>query len=177
MWRRLVLGLLVAGCAVSPSTPDAPSSIPNRTLDPDSPYQTTPEEYAIRLKACLEDRGFTVDVNPYDHSLSFSFGDSRESALVMAAVPECRASIDPSRSDPVPPRSAEQLRALYAYYVAQVDCLVAAGYPGSSAPPEQVFVDAGGGWDPRMGTEDVDIPQAVARRCEQVEGRPAFLDW
>lgn len=159
------------------SSPRNESGIPHRTLDPDSPYETTPEEYALRLKGCLGDRGFNVEIDPYDYHLSGNVGSEGRVNELQVAASECRAAIDPTRNEPPPPPTEEQLRALYRYYVAQADCLVAAGYPAASAPPEQVYVDNGGQWDPRLGLEDVDIPQTVTRACEEVEGRPTFLDW
>lgn len=191
-WSRirsvgLCCSLLIGACAPSPGSnqsigsPPAPGSptdesgVPGRTLDPDSPYETTPEEYAIELKGCLADRGFDVEVDPYDFHLSGNVGSEGRFKELQTVVGECRDGIDPSRNNPPPPLSEDQLRALYLYYVAQADCLMAAGYPAASAPPEQVFVDSGGQWGPRSG--DVDIPQTVTRACEEVEGRPNFLDW
>lgn len=177
MWRPLVLGLLLAGCAGTPVPDSVDPSVPAQSLDPDSPYRTTLQEFWIQMKACVEDKGQTVEVDPYDQSLVFTFGDQRGSELAMAAVSECKAAIDPSRGEPAPPPTDEQLRSLYSYYIAQVDCLIAAGYPASSPPPEQIFIDSEGGWSPYTGIEDVEIPRTVMRGCEQVEGRPAFLDW
>lgn len=152
------------------------SAIPS--LDPDSPYETTPGEFAVQLKACLADRGFDVDIDPYDFHLSGNVGSEARVKELQVSVRECRDTIDPSRNDPPPPLTEAQVRALYHYYVAQAACLVAAGYPASSAPPEQVFVDSGGQWDPHMGPEEpLDIPETVTRTCDQVEGRPNFLDW
>lgn len=153
------------------------SETAQQTLDPDSPYQTTPEEFALQLKACLADQGFKVEIDPYDFHLSGNVGSEDRVKALSAAVPACRISIDPSRNDPPPPLTEDQLHALYRYNVAQADCLLAAGFPASSTPPEQVFVDGGGQWDARMGLEDADIPQTVIRACEQLEGRPSFLDW
>jgi hypothetical protein len=182
--RPVVLGvvLLLAACSANP-VPSTPSPAggaqnPGRTLDPDSPYQTTAEEYALQLKACLVDKGIAVDIDPYDQHLMFKLGTDASEVDLHSAVTACRAGLDPSRNEPPPPLSEDQLRALYHYRVAQGQCMTDAGYPTQSAPPEQVFVDAGGQWDPRMGpTEPLDIPQSVTRACEQIEGRPNFLDW
>ncbi len=133
----------------------------------------------LRTKACLEDAGFTVELDPEDNSLLFTFGDQREQERATAAVRECQAAIDPARLEPVSPRSEEQLRAWYVYVVAQVDCLLAAGYPVPSPPPEAVFVDSQGDWDPYFELIQAGAPasQADYRKCEQVDGRPGFLDW
>ncbi len=177
----LGIALLLAACGANavPATPSPPASLGNtqRTLDPDSPYRTTPQEYALQLRACLEDKGFSVEVDPYDFHLQFQLGSDSRTAELQATVTECRAGLDPSRNDPPPPLTEEQLRALYRYRLAQADCLVAAGYPTAPAPPEQVFVDTGGQWDARVGLEDAAIPQGVSRGCEQIQGRPNFLDW
>lgn len=184
MIRLVGLGvaLLLAACgsnaAPAASTPAVNPGMAQRTLDPESPYQTTPEEYGLQLKACLTDGGFNVELDPYDFSLKFNLGSDRPLEELQAAMTECRTGLDPSRNEPPPPLSEGQLRELYRYHVAQANCLIAAGYPASSAPPEQVFVDAGGQWDPRMGPEEpLDIPQAVDRSCEQIDDRPNFLDW
>ena len=184
MIRPVVLGvaLVLAACSPNPvpSTPspagDAPK--PGHTLDPDSPYKTTAEEYALQLKACLVDKGFSVEIDPYDQHLTFKLGNEASQNDLQPAVTACRAGLDPSRNEPPPPLSEDQLRALYRFRVAQGQCMTDAGYPTGAAPPEQVFVDAGGQWDPRMGpTEPLDIPQSVTRACEQIPGRPYFLDW
>jgi hypothetical protein len=176
----IVVGLLMAGCTASPSTDDAnAANLPSASVDPDSPYATTFEEFMLRTKACVEDKGFSVDLDPNDYSLLFTFGDQREQELVMAAVRECQAAIDPARLEPIPPRSVEQLRAWYTYVVAQVDCLAAKGYSVPSPPPEAVFIDSQGGWDPYYELLQAGTPATPADRrvCEQVDGRPAFLDW
>ena len=184
MTRLVVLGvaLLLTACgsnaAPAASTPTVNPGIAQRTLDPDSPYQTTAEEYGLQLKACLTDKGFNVELDPYDFSLRFKLGTDGSTEDLQATVTSCRTGLDPSRLKPPPPISEEQLRELYRYRVAQANCLIAAGYPASSAPPEQVFVDGGGQWDPRMGPkEPLDIPEGVTRSCEQIDGRPNFLDW
>jgi hypothetical protein len=184
MIRPVGLGvaLLLAACG-SGTAPTAPSptidsAIVQRTLDPDSPYQTTPEEYALQLKACLADHGIEAELDPYDFSFKFKLGNDGQVENLQATFTECRAGLDPSRNNPPPPLSEDQLRALYQYRVAQADCLIAAGYAAASAPPEQVFIDGGGEWDPRMGPEGpFDTPQAVNRSCEQIDARPNFLDW
>jgi len=176
----LLAGLLMVGC-VSPSAELNASTdpTPEGTLDPDSPYRTTLEEFMLRTKACLEDRGLSVEVNSEDNSLLFNFGSQREQELAMTAVPECQAEIDPARLEPVPPRSAEQLGAWYAYVKAQVDCLADAGYPVPSPPPEAVFIDSQGDWDPYYELVQAGAPPSRddRRKCEQVPGRPPFLDW
>lgn len=183
MIRLVGLGVLflLAACTASPvPTTSSPAGSPQnalRSLDPDSPYQTTPEEYSLQLKACLIDKGFAVDIDPYDQHLMFDLGSDVSQSDLQSAVATCRAGLDPSRNKPPPPLSEDQLRALYRYRVAQANCVIDAGYPAASAPPEQVFVDGGGQWDFRIGLEDEDIPQAVTRACDEVEGRPNFLDW
>lgn len=47
-------------------------------------------------------------------------------------------------------------------------------------PPEQVFVDSGGAWDPTVQTQEASgRPVSIEdqQRCEQLEERPAFMDW
>lgn len=96
----------------------------------------------------------------------------------MATVPECRATIDPSRDQPLPPPTDEQLRELYTYKLAQAECLTDAGYTASSPPPLQVFIDSEGEWAPDLiALQNENLPPEVLRRCEQVDGRPNFLDW
>lgn len=163
---------------LSAPLPTASVEIATGTLDPDSPYRTTPEQYAIALKACLQEKGFDVDVDPYDWHLTFQVGPQQGAELPIELA-ECRNRIDPLR-DPArapPSQSPDQLKALYAYYVAELACLRAAGYQGVEAPPEQVFVDQGGtSWEPR-GDGHENIPLSVVHTCEQIPGRPNFLDW
>ncbi len=183
----MLLPLLITACGSRTPSPapgsfiasSAPSAVgAARTLDPDSPFNTTPEQYAIGLKACLEERGFDVDVDPYDWHLTFNLAGP-QSGEMPAALAACRNEIDPSRDParPLPTQSAAQLRALYAYYVDELECLRAAGYHGVDAPPEQVFVDQSGlSWNPR-GSGEEDIPTSVVRSCERLPSRPNFLDW
>lgn len=193
--RGWAAGLLVAFVTACSSGPDpegttgpaldeypthAPSTetlMARPTIDPESPYRTTPGEFALQLKACLADRGFQVEIDPYDFHLTGQFGGEDAVKALQTAVADCRTSIDASRNDPPPPLTEEQLRALYRYRVAEAECLEAAGHATAVVPPEQVFVDGGGQWDARWGLEDVDIPRSITRACAQVDGRPGFLDW
>lgn len=180
--RGLLLVWLLVGCTGPPpptSDQPLPSGGPSATVDPDSPFQTTLEQFMLLTKACVEDKGYSVEVDPEDWSLLFSFGSEREQQGAIEAVHECQAQIDPARLNPLPPPSPEQLRAWYAYVVAQAQCLVAAGYPVPSPPPEQVFLDTEGEWDPYFELEQAGSPASREdkRACDDVPGRPAFLDW
>lgn len=180
VWRLSLAALVTISCGVSPSS-DAQSPLgpsPLSTLDPGSPYRTTRAEFAIQLKACLLERGLAVEVDPYDLSLDFTFAGPRDAEIATEAVGDCRAAVDLTRNEPLPPLNEAELQQLFDYRQKQAQCLVDAGLAPSSAPPLQVFIDTGGNWAPdRALLEDGSASPSVVRRCEQVENRPNFLDW
>lgn len=156
------------------------SASPAATRDPTSPYGTTREEFLLATKACVEAKGFPVTLDVADGRFSFSLGSDERARQAKVALSDCEAEVDPARSEPAPALTDTQLRAWYAYRLLQVKCLRDAGYPPPEAPPEQVFVDTAGKWDPfealiQAGT----MPsQADMLRCQQLtEGRPNFLTW
>ncbi len=89
------------------------------------------------------------------------------------------ASIDPLRLAPPPKLTEAQLIAWYAYRVREAQCLRDAGYAVGDAPPQRVFIDTNGEWDPFAVLADAGTPapQDAESTCEGVDGRPAFLGW
>jgi hypothetical protein len=170
----LVVGLL-AGCVGPLRSPF--QSTP--TVNPDSPYRLSREEFLLQTKACLETRGYTVEVDLEESSLDFTLGNDQRQADAQAALQDCQREIDPARLEPPPPLSAEQLREWYQFVLNEVECLQIAGYELADVPPEQVFVDTEAAWDPYQALIDTGnaAPPDVISSCQQVEGRPAFLDW
>lgn len=177
--KRGVLVLLIViwavGCGGS-----RPIATPSATRDPESPYQTTREEFLLRVKACIEEKGFPVTLDLADGGFLFPpLGTDDRVQLAKVAMKECMVTIDPSRLKPPPPVSEKQLRTWYGYRLRQVDCLREAGYPPPVAPPEQVFVDTEGDWDPFEALLDAGSPasQTDMSRCQHIEGGPNFLNW
>ncbi len=134
----------------------------------------------MATKACVEAKGFPVTLDVADGRFSFSLGSDERAKQAKVALSECEAEVDPARSGPTPALTDAQLRAWYAYRLLQVKCLRDAKYPPPEAPPEQVFVDTAGKWDPfealiQAGT----MPsEADMLRCQQLtDGRPNFLTW
>jgi len=181
----LVSLIVVAGCTGSPpaqpsASPVAESVGPFATVDPESPYRTTRDEFMIRTKACIEAKGFPVTMDLAEASFRFNLGSDERAQQAKVALRECQQEVDPSRFQPPPPLSAEQLSQLYRYRLRQGDCLREAGYDVPAAPPEQVYVDTEGNWDPFQALLDAGTPasQVDTMRCQQLrEGRPAFMDW
>lgn len=176
--KRGVLVVLIVLWAVGCGGP-RPISTPSATRDPDSPYQTTREEFLLRVKACIEEKGFPVTLDLADGGFKFSLGTDDRVQQAKVAMRECIDTIDPSRLKPPPPVSEKELRAWYGYRLRQVDCLGDAGYPPLVAPPEQVFVDSKGDWDPFQALADAGSPasQADMALCQHLEGGPNFLNW
>ncbi len=85
---------------------------------------------------------------------------------------------DPARLQPPPPLTADQLRELYRYVVAQTECMRQAGYPVSDPPPFQVWVDSDRAFDPYsdLRARGIDFDHADLLRCQALPERPKFLD-
>lgn len=177
----LVMALWVVSCGgSSPSQLSGSPRAPSATLDPESPYRTTREEFLLRAKACVEDKGFPVTLDLADAGFKFSLGTNERARQANAALRECMIDIDPLRLGAPPPIPADQLRAWYEYRLRQADCLRDAGYPPPETPPEQVFVDTAGSWDPFQALLDAGMSpsQDDMARCQQlIDGRPGFLNW
>lgn len=177
----LAAALLAGGCA-SPfagAGSRAPTS-PVATRDPSSPYATTRAEFFLAMKVCMEERGFLVTVDVAYGAIYTHETTDQRAREATAALNECGASIDSRRQQPPPKATEAELRLWYGYVLAQLRCLQAAGYTTPEAPPEQVFIDSGGYWDPTAKTQEASgrtVSINDQRRCEQIQERPAFMDW
>jgi hypothetical protein len=168
------VALLVAAC----SGASAPGSIAP-TRDPDSPYATTREEFLIRVKACVEEKGFKIEIDAAQFGFRGEQGSDERAVQAAKAIKDCGKLVDPKRLEPPPPLSEAQLRAWYAYMVARANCLMEAGYDVGSVPPEQVFIDMAGRWDPFQALIDAETPAGLAdvTRCQDAGPHPGFLGW
>lgn len=185
-WGRIVAAIALAAlsteaCASSPSTSTIPSpgaALAAQSRDPDSPYATTKEQFFLGVKACLAAQGFTVALDLGQNSITFQ-GPDAQIQQEAAAQTKCAQTVDPARVSVHSKPSEPQLKALYVFRVDTAACLRDAGYPVPDAPPEQVFIDSGGDWDPLTPLHDAGIrPKPEDRvRCEGVPSRPAFLNW
>lgn len=187
MKRRAIslLGLLAIGvaCTAAPNPPAgaawAGSSIPTASRDPDSPYLTTQEAFLLATAACVEDKGYPVEVDLRQAGFKFNLGDDARVPAAREALNACMRDIDPRRLEPPPKLTREQLVAWYQYKLRIVECLTAAGQVVPEPPPEAVFVDSEGEWDPFGSIVDSGQPLSpdLQAKCEQVDGAPAFLNW
>lgn len=170
--RRLgALALLVLAACSNPISTTTPGPTPLA-------YRHTLDEFNILMRACLEDRGFAVTIRA-DGGMDFGELGSRERLeQARASVKDCTGKIDPARLEEPPPLSRDQLREMYEYVLAQLNCLEAAGYPAGDPPPIDVFIDSDGAWDPygdliergfSPATEDV-------ISCQNVAAKPDFVD-
>ena len=161
--RRGVLALLIVvwavGCGGSP-----PSAAPSATRDPESPYQTTREEFLLRTKACIEERGFSVTL---DWQTAFVPAARTDDWYNWRRSPcGVRGEIDPVDYSAASVRVASRLAGTL-----RVDCLREAGYPPPVAPLEQVFVDTKGDWDPFQPCRcRTPASQTDMARCQNIEG-------
>ncbi len=155
------------------------AATPSATRDPDSPYATTQVDFLLRTKACVEDRGYPVTLDLRQAGFEFALGDDTRAKEAGQALRDCMASIDPARLGPPPKLTEAQLVAWYAYRVHEAACLRAAGYAVEDAPPQRVFIDTNGDWDPFawLAGKGMAVPLEAQISCEGVEGRPAFLGW
>ncbi len=172
MWRAVaLLGLLVAGCATAPASPLS-------TRDPDSPYALSRQDYLVRVKGCLADRGFVVTIDVAEGSIQFD-GSSPAQAEFNVALDACMLAMDPTRVEAIPSPHPEQFHAWYLYLVDKAACLKAAGVQPAEVPPETVFIESGGAWDPLndIYQSGGSISEGIRTRCERLPSRPAFLDW
>jgi hypothetical protein len=180
----LILAVLVTlSCGVSP-----PGSIPSPhgtvvgaglTKDPNSPYATTREAWLLGIKVCLAAQGIDVTVDLADGSILF-LGPDAQVTQTSVEEKKCARSVDPTRyAVNLPKPSTAQLQAMYAFMVDKGTCLRDAGYPVTAAPPEQVFIDSSGYWDPEasLPQEGVHPSKADRLRCGHLPSRPTFLDW
>lgn len=165
-----VLALVVVAC----------SATQEATAEPTSPYRHTQEEFLLLTKACIEDAGFQVELSVEEGGFSFpDLGSDQRAGQARQTVRDCMRSVDPTRLEDPPERTREQLEALYPYAVAQAECMAAAGYPASTPPPIDVFVDDGAVWEPYtiLSAEGITYDQEDLVRCQNVEEKPEFLDW
>lgn len=172
--QRLASSLLLASlvaCSGMPASPDSPlESVPA--------YQLSRDEFLLQMKGCLEDHGFSVTLTE-DGGMSFGELGSRERLdEAVAARNACAEALDPERLNPPPPLTEPQLAALYDYVVAENGCLRELGYAVGEPPPEQVFVDTTGAWDPFSYLAEQGTPPTTEDviRCRAVPDRPSFLD-
>jgi hypothetical protein len=183
---RAVTGLLI--CALSTAGSGAPPSgsshwSPTAVVgagqmkDPNSPYATTKEAWFLGIKACVAAAGFDVMLDLAEGSIAFH-GTDAQVAQVSGLEKERARSVDPTRAVEFVPSTA-QWQAMYRFKIDEGACLRDAGYPVPAAPPEQVFIDARGSWDPLGPLSDAGIhPSAADRlRCDHIPSRPAYLDW
>lgn len=166
--------LLLASCG---GQPPAGTAAPSTALG--SPYDSTREEFFLRVKACVVERGFPVEIDTVNWGFMGDYGTDERAQEASAAIRECVRAIDPKRLEPPPPPSDEQLSAWYVYQVARASCLQGLGYDVGSIPPEQVFIDTVGGWDPVQALIASGTParNEDAARCNEAGDRPTFLDW
>ena len=138
----------------------------------------TKEEFFLQIKACLAGKGIGVAIDIGTGSISFR-GPEAQSERARVEMEGCARAIDPSRLEPARSPTPAQYHAWYAFVVEEAACLREAGYPVGAAPPEQVFVDSGGAWDPLTALFGAggQIPEPVRRACEHVPSRPGFFDW
>lgn len=176
--RRLaalaLMALWLAACAAPAATV---SPAPSRDLT--SPYGTTQEEFLLQARACVEARGYSMTLDLAEAKFSFVGGSDADFRAASAALHDCVASIDPARLRPPPALTAEQLEAWYIYRLKQAKCLESAGYAVPEAPPQQVFEDTAGEWDPfdALLHTGVTPAQSDVSHCQHLAGQPEFLDW
>lgn len=145
---------------------------------PTSPFKLTGDEFMVAMKACVEGKGFPVDVDVQQRGFSFDLGSDELVEQAKVAMRACTEEVDPARANGPPHLNDQQLAQLYQYVVAQVNCLQEAGYPAEDPPSEQSFIDSGGLWDPYQSLSEQDISTGDDLiRCQSVEERPAFVDW
>jgi hypothetical protein len=164
----LALCVVLAACTVGPSQSGSP--------EPTSPYRQTLDEFLVAMAACLQEKGYNARVE--EGGLRVGGAYDRETSK--ADFRACEERIDPARLLPPLPLTRSQLEALYRYVVAQTECMREAGYPVSDPPPLQVFVDSeGSAFDPYgdLRQRGIDFSHEDLLRCQDVEGRPGFLDW
>ena len=165
----LLLASLAACSSTQPSSPPEASG---------AAHQLSRDEFLLQMKSCLEDHGFSVTLTE-DGGISFGELGSRERLdAALAARSACVKAVDPARLEPPPALSESQLTALYEYVVAENGCLRDLGYAVGEPPPEQVFIDTTGGWDPFGYLAEQGTPPATddVLRCRAVPNRPSFLD-
>jgi len=170
----ILCALVVWGCGAGASSSSALApTTPSASKDPNSPYALSLDDYLLRMKMCMAERGFDVTIED-DGSLSGN-GDPND---VREAIDACQVAVDPLRAEGFK-ATPEQLRALYRYRVSLAGCLQSAGYAAVSAPPEQVFVDSEGAWDPVGDIAATGRPATPSdlKRCEQTPDRPAWIGW
>lgn len=175
-----VILTMASGCAAQSPSASAPDPIgPGASRDPDSPYETTIEEFFLQTKTCVEEQGFPVTIDIEERSFSFDLGTDARARQAREALRECQQEIDPRRLEPPAPLTDEQFASWYDYVLSQTACLRDAGYPVGDPPPEQVFIDSEAEWDPyeELALRGAPPSQEDLERCRAVEERPAFLDW
>lgn len=187
----LAVGVITAACSGGPppgTTAATLSDVPPRSgppiapgtsLDPDSPYRTTRDAFLLATKACVEDLGFSVELDVRQGGFRFDLGDETRTAEADQALRECVGQVDSRRLQPPPRLTREDLVAWYAYKVRIASCLTAGGAVVPDPPPKSVFIDTNGEWDPFAAAAGAgrSVPADLQSGCEQVDGAPGFLGW
>ncbi len=173
-----VITVVTASCEMAPAAsllPSASSLPASPTKDPQSPFGTTRDQFFLGVKACLAAQGIEVTVDPAKYLIAYNGTDPQ----YQDAERKCSESVDAARVSVHFQPSEAQLKALYAFMVDKATCLRDAGYPVPAAPPERVFIDSGGEWDPLAPLAEAQIHPSGSnsQRCDRVPSRPAFLDW
>lgn len=172
----------LAGCA-----PEIPDRIPTEAAGvrdsgesvTGSPFQYrhTKEEFLLLVLDCVRGRGYDVEFDLEDERFSGDFGDRAASRAFGQALGECLEEVDPARADP-PPLTDDQYRELYAYTAGQVECLRQRDYPAGDPPPEQVWVDSQGEWNPYVDLVERNIAVDDEDRvhCQNAVEEPRFYE-
>lgn len=131
----IATGVLLAGCAAS-----EPGPRPSHPL----------AEYAERVTACLQDRGWDA-VATFDNTVTS--GDPKtgippeQLTAYQAAEQECIDEL--GYGEPRTP-TTEQLREMYQLDIAERECMIDLGFDIAELPSEQVYIETFGtasGWD------------------------------
>ena len=156
-WVLPVAALLVISACTQDASPGAltstkrTNSTQTGVVNPEAtpqwpPVSIPPEEFFGRVGDCLEDEGFSVEVNPAEYTLTYR-GTQRQA--FDAARDACMNAIDPSYLSNPPPFTEQQLVELYDYAIDKVDCLEELGYPRVDLPSFDVFAnELSGRFDP-----------------------------
>ncbi len=167
----VLAGLLVAvACDANKGSDGAGQPSPRST------YRQSRSEFVLAWAACLQEKGYQARVD--DQGSGVMIDGVTDYAKASADSRACVEAVDPARLQPPPPLTADQLRELYRYVVAQTECMRQAGYPVSDPPPFQVWVDSDRAFDPYsdLRARGIDFDHADLLRCQALPERPKFLD-
>lgn len=175
IFAAVIAVMVLAGCGQQTPTPSASPS-----PEPTSPYRQPKTQFLTMLAECMTAGGWVAVFDPATEAINVEgITSPGDQGAVEAVREDCARRIDPLRVDPPPELTDGQWRQRYTYLLAQVECLRELGHDVPPPPDFASWRQSDAAWDP-YGTlieRGRPAPNYHVLTCQNVEERPAFIDW